>query len=218
VNYAEGWLLDAVHDSRTRLDQLVSPDIRALFNMPGHGLSAAAVAFELAELACRGWIEFCDSRNTLVALSENELRAELERPGRSPIVYGLTVQGGRFWEVEAEADWSRFVYSSSIDEDDAGRNLEVVCADGTRARDWLALRRSAPSPMTIETHAEIWDVREPIEATYWKTLTRGHRVRYRESKPPPKIVSSCSVVRREWDAWKSRYEAFTCWKRDLYAP
>jgi hypothetical protein len=182
-----------------------------------HGLSVVELGDHLRRSAQRGWIEFRDSSGTLFDVSRIDLRAELERPDRRGITYGLTADGGRLWETEAEADWSRFIYDSDAEEDDAGRNREVICAAKQRTRECLEFFRTSAAPgAPVQIDAEIWDVCEPFNATYWKTLPRGYRVRYRERRPPPKPGSSCAVTRLEWAAWLPKHKVFSHWKRDLF--
>jgi hypothetical protein len=54
-------------------------------------LSVVELADHLKSLAQRGWIDFRDSSGTLVDVSQIDLRAELERPDRDGMNYGLTV-------------------------------------------------------------------------------------------------------------------------------
>jgi len=218
VDRAEGWLLDAIHELRTPVSWLASPNRVALFNMPDHRLSMVDLIACLERLAGRGWIDFRDAAGTLFGLSEIDLRRELERTDRGGVAYGLTALGGRIWESEAQADWSRFIYAWSTEKDEAGRDWEMICATETRARDWLAMHRTAPPPLGFESVAEIWDVCAPFEATYWKTLPRGHRVFYAERRIQDTPVASCAIARRNGDLFTSKYLAFCRWKRDLAAP
>jgi len=122
------------------------------------------------------------------------------------------------WETEARADWSRFIYGWSTDDDDVGRNFEVISLDNSRVRDWLALWREAPPPWTAEAESEKWDVCEPFQATYWKTLPTGARVRFRENRIEARTSGmTCATAATAWAAWSDRYNRFSHWKRDLFA-
>ena len=136
--------------------------------------------------------------------------------GSRAISYGLTAEGGRRWEIAAQADWSRFIYAWATVEEGGRWRWDLICADEARTRKSLEFWRSCPPPhTTVRIDEEIWDVREPFEATYWKTLHRGYGVRFLESKDDNVNRSCCASSRREHDEWAAKHERFWRWKRNL---
>ncbi len=99
--------------------------------------------------------------------------------GKLKVVYYLTPQGGERWEAIARPDWNKFLINN-LDcmypyEEILARkreNIEQLLAYGE-----YLLEYNRPIPGT-----EVWEVLEPWEVTYWKTLPRGYRLNYQPEK------------------------------------
>jgi len=94
--------------------------------------------------------------------------------------FGLTPEGGAYWERACQADWSRFLNGTGSQGEmvdvDKGMFTTFCHHEGaTLYRTWEYARRSDISH---------WDKRlmsrgrelKPWKATYWKTLPTGHRL------------------------------------------
>ena len=101
-----------------------------------------------------------------VVLTMSEIQAHLD--GKFSCCYCLTPQGGSRWEAVTHADWNRYFLS---------KGSQIICTDRELIEQLLEaspyIHDNIPIPGT-----EIWDVLEPWEVTYWKTLPKAYRVRY----------------------------------------
>ncbi|MGB8688107.1 MAG: hypothetical protein WCD53_12325 [Microcoleus sp.] len=93
--------------------------------------------------------------------------------GRLLACYYLTPQGGARWEAMAHPDWNRFFIVNFLgqfpyEEGFFGTQREIL-------EQLLALERLIFMYEHIPG-TENWNVLEPWEATYWKTLPRGYHV------------------------------------------
>ena len=122
--------------------------------------------------------------------------------------YGLTQEGGVQWEAFAAPDWQKYIDVSSqfLDVDSEDKRWEVVCAD----EDWLEMYLDTLcfyEQLEVSSESIEWDYIEPWQATYWKQLEGGHRVRFQtrdksededsEPSPPP-----FGYFEQAWCAWR----------------
>jgi hypothetical protein len=93
--------------------------------------------------------------------------------GRLKASYYLTPQGGAKWEEMAHPDWNKFLIANFLsifpyEEGIIGTERKII--EQLLAVDSLIL---------IHEHipgTEKWNILEPFQATYWKTLPRGYHV------------------------------------------
>ena len=95
-------------------------------------------------------------------------------------LYYLTPEGGEHWEAIARPDWNKLLIDDlniicfPQPDKEPGifatkrENIEQLLAYGE-----YLLEERQPIPGT-----EVWEVLEPWQVTYWKTLPRGYRLRY----------------------------------------
>ncbi len=97
-----------------------------------------------------------------------------------PALYYLTPEGGEHWEAIARPDWNKFLinnftlmypYERGIFATKR-ENIEQLLAYGE-----YLLHHRQPIPGT-----EVWEVFEPWQVTYWKTLSRGYRLNYQREE------------------------------------
>ncbi len=96
-------------------------------------------------------------------------------------LYYLTPEGGEHWEAIARPDWNKLLIDDlnticfPQSDKEPGifatkrENIEQLLAYG----EYLLEDDRQPIPGT-----EVWEVLEPWQVTYWKTLPRGYRLRY----------------------------------------
>ncbi|MFM9267044.1 hypothetical protein [Tychonema sp. BBK16] len=147
-------------------------------------LSHAETAFAADSLFQRGDIKarvFADEDDTEgtsdVVLTRAGIQDHLD--GRLLACYYLTPQGGARWEAMAHPDWSKFFSLKfyepfPYEEQILGTQQQIM-------EQLLVLERFIFDRQHIQGK-EVWDVLEPWQATYWKTLPRGYQVRC-ESQP-----------------------------------
>jgi hypothetical protein len=169
MDKTEYWFLDLVVKLRNGLRVLNHPELEVIANRKHHGLNSDEVAEMLYGLCRRGDI-ITGLESLEIKLSFEGINAGLS--GEANIYYGLTPQGGARWEEYSKPDWDRFV--------DEGWGIDPYEGE-----------ISAPTRELVEKHlsfqdignyrvcpgSEVWDILSPWEATYWKTLPMGHRLR-----------------------------------------
>ncbi|MEG4322318.1 MULTISPECIES: hypothetical protein [unclassified Microcoleus] len=141
-------------------------------------LSQAEVVLAADSLFQRGDIKamvFTDEYDTEPASDVVLTRAGIQDHliGRLVASYYLTPQGGARWEAMAHPDWNKFFIVNFReffpDEDEIfGTQREIL-------EQLLSLDRLILGKQHIPG-TEKWNVLEPWEATYWKTLPQGYHV------------------------------------------
>ncbi|MEH2350644.1 MAG: hypothetical protein V7K55_22105 [Nostoc sp.] len=106
-----------------------------------------------------------------VVLTFDEIQANLN--GELPADYYLTPQGGAKWEALAHPNWNQFY--SGFFSDNSG---EIIGTQRPMVEKLLAIdcfmdHKHIPG-------SEVWEVLEPWEVTYWKTLKKGYSVCYKQ--------------------------------------
>lgn len=182
---AEYWLLNAVVEVSCPLTFLDTPHIEVLFNKASHGLSRDRLIATLTEMFELGWITAhrhtvgSDDDQELDRLSAQSIESALneappvKRLKTSPCTfYRLTPLGASVWEEFAAPDWNRYL-SLCLPFSGSG---EYIGATEWRLRKYLDLVHH----LDIQVHPATvaWDVVQPFEATYWKTLPLGYRVSF----------------------------------------
>lgn len=115
--------------------------------------------------------EYDTERTSNVVLTRTGIQDHLD--GRLLACYYLTPQGGARWEAKAHPDWNKFFILNFReffpDEDEIfGTQREIL-------EQLLSLDRLILGKQHIRG-TELWNVLEPWEATYWKTLPQGYHV------------------------------------------
>jgi hypothetical protein len=170
MNRAEYWLLDLVVEARDRLNVLTHPEIELITNKGTHGLHFEELAEMLYRLCQQGDITtWAGARE--VQLSLAGIKAGLS--GEAKIFYGLTAQGGDKWEQYSNPNWDRYV--------DMGFTIDPYEGEIIATTHELVEKSLSYQPAfanLIQNGSEAWDVLSPWQATYWKTLPIGHRVKF----------------------------------------
>ena len=125
--------------------------------------------------------------------------------------YGLTQEGGAQWEAFAAPDWQKYIARSIQPEDEEGEYemWELTCGD----KNWLEAYIESMCfyhQMEVILESVEWDYVTPWQATYWKRLDGGHRVRCRcrdksereNVEPSPYAFPSVVYFDRAWCAWR----------------
>ena len=160
---------------------LTRENLGGILNKPVHGLSLDEEVDTLTGLSRADSIFFTRERHSVGKPAPDEVRAELHRPSdpRSRMAssdllyYGLTPQGGAEWERSANADWSRYLAISSDE-----RRHEVGCSSRSLLDTYMERARVFIEDDEAYDGSEDWTVLSPWNATYWKSLSQGHQVRF----------------------------------------
>jgi hypothetical protein len=212
ISRAEYWFLDAAIELRVKVDAL-NPDytdLESLLNRPHHNLSHRQVAETLYHLYQHGDIIFLSDPEFdthryweyAVPVTLTEIEDAVFGQGRTYLFYLLTLQGGALWETCSNPDWSRFFNTSSYE------GIEIVCGGSREVVERYTFIVYYRQPIIEES--KVWTELLLWQATYWKTLPRGHRLdfRYKHLAPWEKQIDEPSWVNKEWIAlnrWYANY-------------
>ena len=208
MNKNEYWLLDSAVEAWYPLVWLVSDDVEGSFNKRHHGLERDELVSVLAELFGRGDL----SAQRVEKFIEKEIftpaRAEIEAAldGRLDCLYGLSSQGGARWEEVSRPQWERYITAGVYADPNEG---EVIGSDRQLVEKYDSLSYYV-SHISVVTGSKHWDVLEPWQATYWKELPLGHRLRFKyereESKTDP---ASLEKFKEAWEEFKEIQKWYT---------
>lgn len=113
-----------------------------------------------------------------VVMTISEIQASLD--GGLLAIYYLTTEGGAQWEDLAHPNWNRYFHYSCQDKNPKQREYEceVIGTGRAEIEKFLSLSRYISIDEIYIAGTEVWDVVQPWQATYWKTLPSALRVRY----------------------------------------
>lgn len=190
----ELWLLTAAVESFCPLSWLISDTLEAVFNRPGHGLCRDALITTLLELFNRGDIvaeqsmdgarghPFCPSHSAIERAFDTTMDLD----------YGLTPQGGRYWESLVHPSWQRFWTFATYPESEVSWLREIVGADAIRTEHAFELLHVYEAFVPASLKRE--ELR-PWQATYWKSLPTGYRVTYQYV---PESDNDSAIIKPAW--------------------
>ena len=158
------------------------------------------VAIAANRLFQNGDIRSNISKESDVVLTTPQIQAHLD--GKFHFLYYLTPQGGERWAKATKANWNQYFSWSGFD---CGQS-KIICTDRQLIEQLLQVSEYVHSDVPI-LGTEVWDVLEPWEPTYWKTLPLAYRVRYQTRKKdwhisrftPPELIEVDKRA-RQWYA------------------
>jgi hypothetical protein len=191
----EFWLLDVVVELRTPLCFLMEPRLEELFNRSTHGATPDQLTKTLDGLHQRGLIV---GREHLASVPLTGTKIEMcliqHRRGTEPLVtWELTDAGGAAWEETTLPDWSRYSMGMmSLDPN------EGVVEGGSREIAEKELLSCSPGERIVEGSRRDEPI-APWQATYWKQLPTGYRIRFKWYRVRP----DAGEVQKRWfkDPW-----------------
>ena len=206
---AEYWLLESVVEYSMPFCVLAFEEIDEALNKPGHGLDRRSLLDVLDDLTHRGLIAAHDDQREGFAPTREEIDAALDEPtGGSDLpstYYHLTPEGGRQWEAFAAPDWDAFidvVYGTDVG--DRWEEGSLICATKPLVERFLEGLQHLG--IHVQPDSPTWDVLEPWQATYWKQLPMGHRVRYQcramAKAPDPAAIPLGFLALGQWYRWR----------------
>ena len=137
-----------------------------------------------------------DDERTHEVLDETQLRNGLVSADiNQGFVYSLTESGAARWERFAEPNWSRF--ASWIIPD---HNLLEIIAGSKEYLDELMANVDVLSQDPIVPTSIVEDILIPWDATYWKQLSRGYRVRCQTID----LNQNLALLEKSLKRWKSK--------------
>ncbi len=177
----EYWLLESAVEAALPICWLDWSEIEVALNKASHGMSRSLLIDTMYKLFNEGLIiahRFGKWDNTF-KLSINEIEAALnEKQNKNEHYYGLTEKGGPFWEAFAHPNWDLFVSNEyGLPEDNDIWAGEIVCANKDHLEGYF--RSLCYHDYDVDENSIQRDRLEPWQATYWKQLSAGFRIRFR---------------------------------------
>lgn len=203
----ERWVLEAAVEFKLALRDLTGPNVEQRLNRPHHGLDSGGVGEVLRRLLRQGSIALFRDGQERHHETEDAMRTLVEGGHTGPsqaarYYYGLTPSGGALWEGVARPDWARYIDASyGVDPNDA----EVICADPVRLNDYVSSKYQPCRPISGTVCR---DQVKPWQATYWKMLPLGHRIRYSYDPDESMRPAGIGNYQHEQAAW---YEEANAW-------
>lgn len=207
----EYWLLTSVVEYELALCELISDELEVRLNTTGHGLTREVLVDTLHRLISGGLI-YAKNQVTGFISTPEQIESALDETVVTAAdtmritLYGLTPEGGAQWEAFAAPDWDAYIEEGYIMQDIPDEYIgELICAN----KNWLEYRlesvRFRDYDYDIVEEPIQWDYVKPWQATYWKVLDGGYRVRFRCRdkseeifRPPP----SREYFQKVWCAWR----------------
>jgi hypothetical protein len=186
---------------------LASEDVEGTFNKRNHGLSRDELTSVLNHLFRRGELLAQRVRTSEPKVFFKPTEAEIQEAldGRLDVTYGLTPQGGARWEEVSRPHWERYISAWVYADPQEG---QIVGSDRGLVEKYNSMSHYVWD-ISVVPGSKRWDVLEPWQATYWKQLLLGHRVRFSfewiERLPDSKIEPAISERLAEIHNWYTPY-------------
>lgn len=209
MNRAEYWLLDIVVTRPYPLDILMAANVEEVLNrtnshhLPCHMLvNVLDQMFRQGYLQSMSWNSDLDiwepMRNLIISRSviEAALNEEIE------LMYGLTAQGGATWEAKLHPNWQK--YRNEDVSCESSDIAEITAGSKEMINEYMSLVFPSylyplvPIPESI-TNEQL----SPWQATYWKSLPVGYRIRFNYQVIQTELAPS--------DTFLQRYGLITQW-------
>ncbi len=205
----EYWLLETVAELCIPIWLLNSEGLELDLNKPSHGLTENLLITTLEKLFKEGLItahRFDHEEEDLVFSAEQIQAAFTDRQPDKLYFYGLTPKGGQIWEAFARPNWNYHI-DGGYQPDDDNFDIwfgEIICVQKDHLNNYfnsIVINQYDVDKKTIQ-----WDIMEPWQATYWKKLPTGYRIRFygREKKntnQPPSLRGQTWYDNR-WYRWR----------------
>lgn len=220
IEKADFALLNAVSEDEWAAYLLAGDaSTETIMNKPSHGLSPDELSLHFFNLWSAGLIE-CSA-----ASSGNQVTPDLQRardqfvrtenwPPSDDLclVYRLSQSGGDTWEQFAHPDWNKYLVSSAGDQNPHEWTLTGTNRDLVQHWRDLGSNFDAGFPFPL-AGTERWELLQPWQATYWKTLPIGHRLKFftswgRPVSSPPSSEEVEEVFRFQREIWGGWHEKF----------
>lgn len=206
----EYWLMEIMAEHMIPAGFLGRDDLVMVLNKPLHGLSQDELHATILELSRQGLVGYTTRHDETECefSSTDQIRialAEESRQGQGKTYLRLTSEGGHVWEAFAAPKWDDYIselegFDESLDQD----VTELICTNRGRLERYL--KSGYPSLSQIDPSRVWWDILEPWEVTYWKSLPKAHRVRFVDPDdgmevPPPPSRYMRYFFRPRWYRW-----------------
>lgn len=177
----EYWLLETVAELAIPIRWLDHKDLEIALNKPGHGMDRALLIETMQKLFSEGLITTnrLDDIEDDFVFTKGQLESALsEKLQKDQHYYCLTKKGGQYWEAFASPDWNYYIDSGfqPIENDEYWLG-ELICSKKDHLENYF--NSLCYYQYDVDKNSIQRDTLEPWEATYWKELPMGYRIRFR---------------------------------------
>ena len=155
-----------------------------------------------------------ETPNAILTISE--IKAHLD--GKLSSSYVLTERGGARWSALANPDWNRYFVWYCNDYKVAIGELftyELIGVDRQLIEELIGIDCYLPGNAIHIPQTEVWEVIEPWQPTYWKTLPKAYRVRYQARDRVPHICQETHPdLLKKYKQTEKWYSEIKQWYRD----
>lgn len=197
----EYWLLETVAEFGIPICWLAYEDIEEALNKPGHGMERPLLVETMQKLFSEGLIvaHKFGQLNDCFNLTTKQIDSALnEKRNRKEHYYRLTTKGGEFWEAFASPNWQYFISGGYELPDDSDLWLgDLTCMKKKHLETYFC--SLSYYDYEVDQASIQWDTLKPWEATYWKELPTGHRVRFKCKEKKNEIEPNIPrPINQEW--------------------
>lgn len=205
LSRGEYWILNLVSEVICPINSLFSDNIEELFNKAGHGMNHNEVLSVLLSLYEKELISMWQHNNHLPCLKVEYVRRYLEKNNTTQdwVTYQLTEKGGIVWEEFASPDWERYISTQYKPfENDLEIEIgKIECANRKVLDGYLQSLKF--HDLDIVDGSIIYEELKPWEATYWKTLPAGYRIKFKcEWKKESNQPQTPEWLEQRWYDWR----------------
>lgn len=176
----EYWLLESAAEFQIPFRYLDSEDLDISLNKPGHGLGSPQLIKTLQKLYSEGLIfasRIDDNIDSFTFTKEQLEAAFKEKLSKYNRYYGLTKKGGQYWEAFASPNWDYYIDVGYVPIENGNYDDgELICSVKSNLEKYF--KSVCYHEYDVDEKSIQWDKVEPWEATYWKELPIGYRVRF----------------------------------------
>lgn len=206
----EYWLLTTVAELAVPICWLDWVGIEEALNKPGHGMPRSLLVNTMEKLFSDGLIiaQRFDQWDECLVLTPEQIEAALdERQNKKEHYYRLTVKGGEYWEAFASPNWDYYINGGyELPEDNAIWHGELICATKKHLETYFLSLSTHDYEVNEESIQR--DILKPWDATYWKILPIGHRIRFKCKDKENKIdFKAPDPINQGW------YDSLWCYWR-----
>jgi len=213
----EYWLLTLVVEAVEPLRILLHENACEALNVHEHGVEKEVLIDDLERLFSDGLVEaHGEAWPGPVSPSREQLVEALNEKGSGtwgPPHYALSAKGGEQWEAFSRPSWDH--YLTAFGSLEAESEWELVCPSRWILERYLE-NMSPDAREDLDDSSIQWDVLVPWEATYWKELPLGHRLRFRapDRRDDEKWTMAMKEDVRGWTV-RYRYGVYRLWRQWL---
>jgi len=179
----ESYVLETAIKAWVPVQFLFREDADTIFNTKKPEVKDAKLVEAICHLADSGmiWLKWRGERPSKVGRQDVEKVRTRRKLSKQPslLLYGLSPKGGERWEVIARPSWYRFVEGAF---NNLRKRADLLVGELRGVKRTVVKQYMSGLQyigFKIVGESQRWHHLEPFRVTYWKSLPKGWRVRFR---------------------------------------